>query len=159
MRAAYRLVRFPFHLVDDVVLPVIFDEQAPVRRAYGKFFLDCDGAAAYLLADDTSAVHASFLRRRSAAFHDAIARHPSSIHTEADVVMEHHREGNDASAVDGVLTIFKDTEVLAIYRPGSWKAVRRDKDVTRYINKQLSPISIETIEDSATSTGPETTVD
>ncbi len=44
VRAAYRLVRFPFHLVDDVVLPVIFDEDAPVRRAYGKFLLDCDGS-------------------------------------------------------------------------------------------------------------------
>ncbi|MGV9870345.1 hypothetical protein [Rhodococcus koreensis] len=82
IRAAYRLVRFPFHLVDDVVLPAIFDEQAPVRQVYGKFLLDCDGAAAYLLADDTAAVRA--------AFHDAIARHPSSIHTE-QVVMEHHR--------------------------------------------------------------------
>ncbi|PBC39145.1 hypothetical protein CJ179_37885 [Rhodococcus sp. ACS1] len=91
IRAASRLVRFPFHLVDDVVLPVIFDEQAPVRRAYGKFLLDCDGAAAYLLADDTAAVHATFLRRRSAAFQDAIARHPSNIHTETDVVMVHHR--------------------------------------------------------------------
>ncbi|MDI9939230.1 hypothetical protein QM806_28005 [Rhodococcus sp. IEGM 1351] len=91
VRAAYRLVRFPFHLVDDVVLPVIFDEAAPVRRAYGKFLLDCDGAAAYLLADDTAAVQATFLRRRSADFHDAIARHPSSIHTESEVVMEHHR--------------------------------------------------------------------
>ncbi|MDV6247988.1 hypothetical protein [Rhodococcus opacus] len=83
IRAAYRLVRFPFHLVDDVVLPAIFDEQAPVRRAYGKFLLDCDAAAPYLLADDTATVHA--------AFHDAIARHPSSIHTESDVVMLHHR--------------------------------------------------------------------
>jgi len=91
IRAAYRLVRFPFHLIDEVVLPVIFDEQAPVRRAYGKFLLDCDGAAAYLLADDTAAVHAAFLRRRSAAFHDAITRHPSSLHTESDVVMMHHR--------------------------------------------------------------------
>jgi hypothetical protein len=91
IRAAYRLVRFPFHLVDDVVLPVIFDEDAPVKRAYGKFLLDCDGAAAYLLADDTATVHAAFLRRRSAAFHQAIARHPSSIHTESEVVMEHHR--------------------------------------------------------------------
>ena len=45
IRAAYRLVRFPFHLVDEVVLSAIFDEQAPVRRAYGKFLLDCDGAA------------------------------------------------------------------------------------------------------------------
>ncbi|MDT2007164.1 hypothetical protein FXW78_26270 [Rhodococcus opacus] len=91
MRAAYRLVRFPFHLVDDVVLPVIFDEDAPVRRAYGKFLLDCDSAAAYLLADDTATVRATFLRRRSAAFRHAIARHPSSIHTESDVVMFHHR--------------------------------------------------------------------
>ncbi|RZL75095.1 MAG: hypothetical protein EOP32_32210 [Rhodococcus sp. (in: high G+C Gram-positive bacteria)] len=91
IRAAYRLVRFPFHLVDDVVLPVIFNEQAPVRRSYGKFLLNCDGAAAYLLADDTAAVRAAFLRGGSAAFHDAIARHPSSIHTESDVVMVHHR--------------------------------------------------------------------
>jgi len=91
IRAAYRLVRFPLHLVDDVVLPVIFDEQAPVRRAYGKFLLDCDGAAAYLLADDTAAVRAAIRRGRSAAFHDAIARHPSSIHTESEVVMMHHR--------------------------------------------------------------------
>ncbi|PBC39627.1 hypothetical protein CJ179_37195 [Rhodococcus sp. ACS1] len=91
IRATYRLVRFPFHLVDEVVLPVIFDEQAPVRRAYGKFLLDCDGAVAYLLADDTATVRATFLRGRSAAFHDAIARHPSSIHTESDVVMVHHR--------------------------------------------------------------------
>ena len=91
MRAAYRLVRFPFHLVDDVVLPVIFDEQAPVRRAYGQFLLDCDDAAAYLLADDTATVRAAFLRRRSAAFRDAIARHPSSIRTESEVVMENHR--------------------------------------------------------------------
>lgn len=82
-RAAYRLVRFQFHLVDDVVLPVIFDEQAPVRRVYGKFLLDCDGAAAHLLADDTAAVRA--------AFRDAIARHPSSIHIESDVAMMHHR--------------------------------------------------------------------
>ncbi|MDF3312187.1 hypothetical protein P3H15_45300 [Rhodococcus sp. T2V] len=89
--AAYRLVRFPFHLVDDVVLPVIFDEQAPVRLAYGKFLLDCDGAAAYLLADDAATVRATLLRRRSAALRDAIARHPSSIHIESDVVMEHHR--------------------------------------------------------------------
>ena len=91
IRAAYRLVRFPFHLVDDVALPVIFDEQAPARRAYGKFLLDCDSAAAYLLADDTATVRATLLRRRSAAFRDAIARHPSSIHTESEVVMEHHR--------------------------------------------------------------------
>ena len=91
IRAAYRLVRFPLHLVGEVVLPVIFDEEAPVRRAYGKFLRDCVGAAAYILADDTAAVHAAFLRRRSAAFHDAIARHPSSIHTESEVVMEHHR--------------------------------------------------------------------
>ncbi|TQC41366.1 hypothetical protein EEB14_55240 [Rhodococcus sp. WS4] len=91
IRAAYRLVRFPFHLVDELVLPVFFDEQAPVRRAYGKFLLDCDGAAAYLLADDTAAVRAAFLRGRSAAFHDAIARHPSSIHTESDLMMVHHR--------------------------------------------------------------------
>ncbi|QSE87671.1 hypothetical protein JWS13_03200 (plasmid) [Rhodococcus pseudokoreensis] len=91
IRAAYRLVRFPFHLVDDVVLPVIFDEQVPVRRAYGQFLRACDGAAAYLTADDTAAVRAPFLRRRSAAFRDAIARHPSSIHTESEVVMEHHR--------------------------------------------------------------------
>jgi hypothetical protein len=91
MRAAYRLVRFPLHLVDDVVLPVIFDEQAPVRRAYGKFLLDCDGAAAYLLADDTAMVRAALLHQRSAAVRYAIARHPSSIHTESDVVMVHHR--------------------------------------------------------------------
>ncbi|MFC0452152.1 hypothetical protein [Rhodococcus jostii] len=68
-------------------------------------------------------------------------------------------EGNDASVVDGVLTIFKNTEVLAIYRAGSWKAIRRDKDVTRYIDKQLVPISIETIEHSANSTEPGTAVD
>ncbi|PBC47259.1 hypothetical protein [Rhodococcus sp. ACPA1] len=91
LRATYRLVRFPFHLVDDVVLPVIFDEQAPVRRAYGRFLLGCDGAAAYLLADDTAVVRAVFLRGRSAAFHDAITRHPSSLHTESDAVMMHHR--------------------------------------------------------------------
>ncbi|TQC39004.1 hypothetical protein EEB14_58895 [Rhodococcus sp. WS4] len=91
MRAAYRLIRFPFHLVDDVVLPVIFDEEAPVRRAYGQFLLGCDGAAAYLFADDTATVQATFLRRRSAAFQYAIARHPSSIRTESEVVMEHHR--------------------------------------------------------------------
>ncbi|MDF3311948.1 hypothetical protein P3H15_44040 [Rhodococcus sp. T2V] len=91
MRAAYRLVRFPFHLVDDVVLPVFFDEQAPVRRAYGKFLLDCEGAAAYLLADDTATVRAALLRRRSVAFQHAIARHPGSIHTESEVMMEHHR--------------------------------------------------------------------
>ncbi len=90
MRAAYRLVRFPFRLVDDVVLPVIFDEDAPVRRAYGQFLRDCDSAAVYLLADDTATVRATLLRRRS-AFRDAIARHPSSIHTESEVVMEHHR--------------------------------------------------------------------
>ena len=91
IRAAYRLVRFPFHLVDEVVLPVVFDEQASVRRAYGKFLLDCDGAAAYLLADDTAAVRAAFLHGRSAAFRDAITRHPSSLHTESDAVMMHHR--------------------------------------------------------------------
>ncbi|GAF49439.1 hypothetical protein [Rhodococcus wratislaviensis] len=91
IRAAYRLVRFPLHLVEDVVLPVIFDEESPVRRAYGKFLLDCDGAAAYLLADDPATVHATFRRRRSAAFQHAIARHPSSIHTESKVVVEHHR--------------------------------------------------------------------
>ncbi|MGW5153574.1 hypothetical protein [Rhodococcus koreensis] len=91
MRAAYRLVRFPFHLVDDVVLPVVFDEQAPVRRAYGKFLRDCDAAAVYLLADDTATVRAALLRRRSAAFQHAIARHPSSIHIEPEVVMFHHR--------------------------------------------------------------------
>ncbi|MDT2007259.1 hypothetical protein FXW78_26990 [Rhodococcus opacus] len=61
--------------------------------------------------------------------------------------------------MDGVLTILKNTEVLAIYRAGSWKAVRRDKSVTRYIDKKLSPISIETIEGSATPAEPETTVD
>ena len=91
IRAAFRLVRVPFHLVDDVVLPVIFDEQAPVRRAYGQFLLDCDSAAAYLLADDTATVRATLRRRRSAAVQDAIARHPSSIHTESEVVLEHHR--------------------------------------------------------------------
>ncbi|RZL75448.1 MAG: hypothetical protein EOP32_31450 [Rhodococcus sp. (in: high G+C Gram-positive bacteria)] len=81
------------------------------------------------------------------------------VHLENDHGVDLIPEGNDASVVDGVLTIFKNTEVLAIYRPGSWKAIRRDKNVTRYINKQLVPISIETIEDSATSTEPETTVD
>ncbi|KXF49520.1 hypothetical protein AXA44_24185 [Rhodococcus sp. SC4] len=91
IRAAYRLVRFPFHLVDEVVLPVVFDEGAPVRRAYGQFLLDCDGVAAYLLADDAAAVRAAILRGRSAAFRDAIARHPSSLHTESDAVMMHHR--------------------------------------------------------------------
>lgn len=91
MRAAYRLVRFPFHLVDDVVLPVIFDEEAPVSQAYGKFLLDCDSAAAYLLADDSATVRATFLRRRSAAFQHAVARHPSSIQTESEVVMFRHR--------------------------------------------------------------------
>ncbi|TQC42487.1 hypothetical protein EEB14_48565 [Rhodococcus sp. WS4] len=91
IRAAYRLVRFPFHVVDDVVLPMVFDAEAPMRRAYGQFLLDCDGAAAYLLADDTAAVHAAFFRRRVAAFHYAIARQPTSIPAESDVVMEHHR--------------------------------------------------------------------
>jgi hypothetical protein len=91
MRAAYRLVRFPLHLVDDVVLPVIFDKDAPVRRAYGEFLLDCDGAAAYILADDTATAHTAFNHRRSAAVQYAIARHPSSIHPDTEVVMEHHR--------------------------------------------------------------------
>ncbi|MDF3313371.1 hypothetical protein P3H15_51655 [Rhodococcus sp. T2V] len=48
VRAAYRLVRFPIHLVDDVVLPVIFDEDAPVRRAYEMFLLGCDGVGGAL---------------------------------------------------------------------------------------------------------------
>ncbi|QSE87060.1 hypothetical protein [Rhodococcus koreensis] len=80
------------------------------------------------------------------------------VHLENDDGVDLIPEGNDASTVDGVLTIFKNTEVLAIYRAGSWKAIRRDKNVTRYVDKQLSPVSIETIEDSATSTGPETAV-
>lgn len=80
------------------------------------------------------------------------------VHLENDDGVDLIPEGNDASIVDGVLTIFKNTEVLAIYRAGSWKAIRRDKNVTRYVDKQLSPVSIEAIEDSATSTGPETVV-
>ncbi|PBC45112.1 hypothetical protein CJ179_30880 [Rhodococcus sp. ACS1] len=56
VRAAYRLVRFPFHLVDDVVLPVIFDEDAPVRRAYGKFLLDCDGSNVHAAVDQEGRV-------------------------------------------------------------------------------------------------------
>ncbi|MDT2009411.1 hypothetical protein FXW78_46325 [Rhodococcus opacus] len=81
------------------------------------------------------------------------------VHLENDHGVDLIPEGNDASVVDGVLTIFKNTEVLAIYRAGSWKAVRRDKDVTRYIDKKLSPISIETIEAAATSNEQDTTVD
>ncbi|MGW5153494.1 hypothetical protein [Rhodococcus koreensis] len=89
MRAAYRLVRVPFQLVDDLVLPVLLDVEAPVRREYGNFLLGCDGAAAYVLADDTAVVGAVFLRRRSTS-RSASARHPHRIRAE-EVVMEQHR--------------------------------------------------------------------
>ena len=73
-RLQYRIARIPFHLVDDTVMPLFFDDAAPARLAYEWVLIECDEAAAILFDDDFAATHAQMLRRRSAAVRYAIAR-------------------------------------------------------------------------------------
>lgn len=91
-RLQYRLARVPFHLFDDIVMPVLFDDAAPARRVYAWVLIECDEAAAILLDDDSAAVHAQMLRQRSAVVRYGLARRQRQIVRDTDVVdLERHR--------------------------------------------------------------------
>ena len=91
-RLQYRFARIPFHLVDDTVMPLFFDDAAPARLAYEWVLIECDEAAAILFDDDFAATHAQMLRRRSAAVRYAIARGQRQALRDTDVVvLERHR--------------------------------------------------------------------
>jgi hypothetical protein len=89
-RLQYRLARVPFHLFDDTVMPVLFDEAAPARLAFEWVLILCDEAAAVLFDDDSAAAHTQLLRR-VAAVRYAPARRQRHIIGDTDAVLERHR--------------------------------------------------------------------
>ncbi|MGW5153394.1 hypothetical protein [Rhodococcus koreensis] len=63
-RVAYRLVRIPLQLIEDIALSQL-DEAARTRLAYEKVLIECDLAAAHLLDDPGAAARAAALFTRT----------------------------------------------------------------------------------------------
>ncbi|MBC2644457.1 MULTISPECIES: hypothetical protein [unclassified Rhodococcus (in: high G+C Gram-positive bacteria)] len=91
VRVPYELLRVPMSVLDEAVLPIVFDDGAPVRLACEHLLVGCDRAAARWLADPTAAARANRMRRRSATVRYAIARDRRRSLIDTDSVLARHR--------------------------------------------------------------------
>ncbi|ABG99415.1 hypothetical protein RHA1_ro08371 (plasmid) [Rhodococcus jostii RHA1] len=91
LRVQYEIVRAPMSVLDQSVLPVVFDDGAPARLACEHLLVGCDRAAARWLADTPASARADRLRRRSAPTRYALARGSRRTHLATDAVLARHR--------------------------------------------------------------------
>lgn len=91
LRVPYRTARWPFVVVEQHLLPVVLDDDAPARLAYQHLLIGCDRAAARVLRDAAVARAVDRLHHRHTVTRYALARRQRGRDRHSAAVLERHR--------------------------------------------------------------------